>query len=308
MSIPTMAPEYQAMSAAVAENPSMSSLEPDAARALWAAFQVGEREPIGEIRDLAYPGAETPLGARLYRPEGNPLAVVLYIHGGGWVLGDIETHDVAMTGLVRRSDCAVVSINYRLAPESPFPGGLEDCYAALQWLETNGAELGLSGVPLVVSGDSAGGNLAAALCILARNRAGPIIDGQLLLYPVTDGRRASPSYTERGNGGLLSASDMEWFWNHYASSRDALSALASPLLCEELNDLPPAVIVTAEFDPLRDEARDYAERLKQADVRCATLHFADLPHGFLTSYQIAPASDQALTGIAEALRELVKTV
>jgi len=304
MRIPTLAPEYEVMCAAIAEAPAIPTLEPEAARAMWSAFLVGEREQIGEIRELQYPGVEGDLAARLYRPEGKPVAVVLFIHGGGWVLGDIETHDIAMTGLVERSGCAVLSINYRLAPETPFPGGLEDCFAALRWLEDNREALGLGGIPLIVSGDSAGGNLAAALCILTRNRAGPAIDGQLLLYPVTDARRSLPSYTERKSGGLLTASDMEWFWNHYVSGSAALSDLASPLLCETLAGLPPAIVVTAEFDPLRDEGKGYAERLKLAEVPCRVIHFDDLPHGFVTSYQISPASNAALTSIANALREL----
>jgi len=304
MSEPTLAPEFEAMCVSLAEAPPIPTLSVEAARGMWSAYLIGEREPIGEIRDLQIEGPVSRLDARLYRPQGPCAGVILFIHGGGWVLGDIGTHDIAVTGLVRRSGCAILSLNYRLAPETPFPGGLEDCFAALCQLNEQRAELGFADVPLFVAGDSAGGNLAAALSILARDRGGPVIDGQILLYPVTDGRRNQPSYSERGTGSLLTAADMEWFWTHYAPGDTALNPLASPLLCASLTNLPPAVVATAEFDPLRDEGRKYAVRLRQAGVACTELHFQDMPHGFLTSYQISPSADQAVTVIAGAIRDL----
>ena len=308
MSQPTLAPEFQAMCEALAQMPPIPTLTVAAARDMWKAFLVGEREPIGEISDLRIEGAVGELDARLYRPDGEPKGVILFLHGGGWVVGDIVTHDIGVTALVRRSDCAVLSVNYRLAPDTPFPGGLEDCYAALRWLDGHRDELGLADLPLMVSGDSAGGNLAAALAILARDRSGPGIDGQILLYPVTDGRRSLPSYIERGTGGLLTAADMEWFWSHYVSGEAALDPLASPLLHPDLTGLPPAVLVTAEFDPLRDEGREYAARLCDAGVACKVLHFDDLPHGFLTSYMLAPSADRAITEISGAIRELAEQI
>lgn len=308
MSQPTLAPEFQAMCEALAQFPPIPTLTVAAARDMWAAFAAGEREAIGDTIDLQIDGADGKLDARLYRPDGECRGIILFLHGGGWVLGDLASHDVGISALVRRSGCAVLSFQYRLAPETPFPGGLEDCYAALRWLDDHRTELNLLGIPMLVSGDSAGGNLAAALAILARDRGGPAIDGQILLYPVTDGRRSHPSYTERGTGGLLSAADMEWFWNHYAPGNTALDPLASPLLHPDLTGLPPTVLVTAEFDPLRDEGSEYAARLRDAGVACKVLHFDDLPHGFLTSYMLAPSADLAVTAVSDAISELAAEV
>ena len=293
-----IAPEFQPVLQALAAAPRIPDSSVEQARAMWEAFLPGEPEALEDVADLVVPGQTGPLPARLYRPSKEPAGIVLFLHGGGWVLGSLRSHDIAVRSLAKRSAWAILAIEYRLAPEAPFPAGLADCHAALDWLGEKRADLGLKDRPIIVAGDSAGGNLAAALAILVRDRGGPHLAGQVLIYPVTDGRADTPSYAERGEGGLLGAADMRWFWNHYAPAGAALDPLASPILQQDLSGLPPAAVVTAEFDPLRDEGRAYADALQASGVPVEHLHFPDLPHGFLTFAPISPASDRALTAIA----------
>lgn len=303
---PRLSPDYDPILAQLAAAPPIPTLSVESARAMWDMMDFGDAEPLAEVSDLSVSGSDGAIPARLYRPDGTPMALVVYFHGGGWVLGGLKSHDKALRGLAQRSGCAILSIDYRLAPEHPFPAGLDDAIAATRWAAANIGALDCGGARLVVAGDSAGGNLAAAVAIAARDGGGPAIAGQLLIYPVADAACDSASYAERGNGGLLSAADMAWFWSHYAPDTASRADPRASINCTaSLAGLPPAVVVTAEFDPLRDEGRRFADRLKLEGTPVNFLHFADQPHGFITFYQVAPSALAAMDRIATALRDLV---
>ena len=248
--------------------------------------------PVGEIVDGELEGAAGPLAYRLYRPASpGPHPVVIYFHGGGWVLGDEQSDDPFCRDLCRRSDMILVSVNYRHAPEHRFPAAAEDAYAATRWVAAHAAELGAQGGPVYVAGWSAGGNLAAVTCQLARDRGGPAIGGQLLVCPVTDSRFDRASYQENGEGYFLSRSLMYWFWDLYCSPAERTDPRVAPLR-GRLDGLPPAFIATAEFDPLRDEGQAYAQALSEAGVPVARFE----GHGhFHSSYTMV---DVVLTGVA----------
>lgn len=249
--------------------PPLESLSPDEARAFMDQTNA-VRPPgpdVGEIVDGTLPGPAGELEYRLYRPVGDgPHPIVVYYHGGGWVLGSHDSDDPFCRDLCVRSDAVIVSVNYRHAPEARFPAAIDDGFAALQWVAEHAVELG--GIPgrLAVAGWSAGANIAAVVSQLARDAGGPDIVGQLLLTPVTDCDLATGSYRENADGYVLTKPLMEWFWDHYADPSDRADPKASPLRAAELSDLPPAYIVTAEFDPLRDEGNAYAAALEKAGV------------------------------------------
>ncbi len=265
----------------------------------------GEPALVGEVRDILVPGPAGALPVRLYHPApGKKVPLVVYFHGGGWVIGDIEIVDKPCRALAAASGCVVASVNYRLSPETKFPGPVEDCYAATKWLSEHAGEIGADGRPLAVSGDSAGGNLAAAVCLMARDRGGPAIGFQLLIYPVTAPAKGtqSASYTENAENYLLTRGSMEWFWDHYlASPEDGRNPYASPLHAPNLAGLPPAMVVTAEFDPLRDEGIAYAQRLEDAGVKVTKSHHHGMVHGF---FWMAGAVDRGRTLTLEMGEEL----
>lgn len=246
----------------------------------------GEAEPVGEVIEKAIPvaGGEIPL--RIYVPTGaGPHPIVMYFHGGGFVFGDLEVVDKVARSLSNAAQASVISVGYRLAPEHRFPAAPEDCYAATKWAVDNALELGLDATRIAVSGDSAGGNLATVVAMLARDRQGPKIAYQLLLYPVTDARKDPglryPSRTAYGSGYLLSSAAMEWFFSHYfINADDASNPLASPIT-GVLTGLPPATVVTAGYDPLHDEGRSYADALSQAGVPVKYLPNPSMIHGFM---------------------------
>ncbi len=244
----------------------------------------GEPENVGEIRDILVPGPAGRLPVRVYHPSpGRPAPLVIYFHGGGWVIGDIEAVDKPCRALANASGCVVASVNYRLSPETKFPGPVEDCFAATRWLAEHAGEFGADGRRLAVSGDSAGGNLAAAVSLMARDRGGPAIAYQALIYPVTAPARGTEfaSYRDNAEGYLLTRGNMEWFWDHYlASPEDENNPYASPLRASDLSRLPPAMVVTAEFDPLRDEGLAYAQRLRDAGVQVKASHYEGMTHAF----------------------------
>ncbi len=247
----------------------LESMSPTDARAINAGG-AALRPPgpdVGEIVDGMYPGADGELPYRLYRPATpGPHPIVAYFHGGGWVLGNSESDDPFCRDLCLRSNVILISCDYRHAPEARFPAAVDDGYAAVQWIAKNAVSLG--GIPgeLAVAGWSAGANVAAVVCQTARDLGDPTITGQLLLTPVTDGTTTRASYIENGEGNLLTASLMDWFWDHYADPTDRSNPKASPLLAASVAGLPPACIVTAEFDPLRDQGNAYAEALQAAGV------------------------------------------
>ena len=279
---------------------------PQARMFLEQAFgnMVPNPEPMAEVRDFTVPGPAGRLPVRLYKPEGSgptpPL--VVYFHGGGWVIGSIEAYDATCRALASASGCAVASVEYRLAPETSFPAAPEDCYAATRWLAENAAEVGVDGERLAVAGDSAGGNLAAVVSLMARDQGGPRISYQVLIYPAVDVEGDYPSREENAEGYFLTTRAMRWFYGHYIQDESrAKDMLASPLLADDHSGLPPAMIIVAGYDPLRDEGEAYAEKLKEAGVEVKVSRNDGMIHGFAS---MIGALDDARASLAEMGQEL----
>jgi acetyl esterase len=259
--------------------------------------------PIHATEDLQLPGAAGPLRVRLYRPSpAADLPLIVFFHGGGFVFCDIEVYDDLCRFLSNFSGCALASVEYRLAPETRFPGPLEDCYSALQQLAERARSLKLDGSRLAVAGDSAGGNLAAATALVARDRKGPPLRYQALIYPALEPACSSVSQRAFANGYLLSQAVMQWYWNSYLSSpTDAAQPYATPLIAD-LSALPAATIVTAEFDPLRDEGEAYADRLRAAQVPVVGRRYLGMIHGFASLPYLTPVALRALADVGADLR------
>lgn len=261
--------------------PAFSSLSPDGARRFAKEMfpDPEQPEPVGDIMELSITDDDIPI--RVYIPEGEgPYPTLVYYHGGGWVIGDLDTHDETCRVLTNEADCMVISVDYRLAPEHKFPTPMEDCYAALEWAADNAETMQIDMDHLFVGGDSAGGNLAAAVALYARDNDGPSIAHQMLIYPVTDRNFETPSYKENGEGGMISEADMRWFWDHYLESDiDGKNPYASPLQAKSLDGLPPATIITCGLDPLRDEGSAYAQQLRDAGVPVTHHNYDDCIHG-----------------------------
>ena len=261
----------------------------------------GPGEPVAEVRDIEVEAACGAIPVRVYRPEGEgPLPVVAYVHGGGWMLGSIESFDTVVRALANASGAIVASIDYRLAPEAPFPAGLEDCLCAVKWLAANAAELGGDPARMAIAGDSAGGNLAT---IAARRLRGEIdLRLQVLIYPVTDAGCNTSSYRDFGTDHGLTAASMQRFWNLYLNGSDGMHADASPLRATDLAGSPPALVVTAEFDPLRDEGEAYAAALREAGVPAETRRVDGTVHGFWRWLAVADVSRRTVAEVGAALR------
>jgi acetyl esterase/lipase len=262
---------------------------------------------VGEISDGTLPGPAGDLAYRLYRPpSAGPHPLIAYFHGGGWVLGSQHADEPFCRDLCVRTRAVIVSANYRHAPEDRFSAAVDDAFGAVQWIAANAASLG--GIPgqLAVAGWSAGGNLAAVTCQLARDAGGPVITSQLLLTPVTDGDLGRPSYVENGDGFILTAALMRWFWGHYADDADRAHPKAAPLR-GTLTDLPPAVVVSAEFDPLRDEGDAYAEALAAAGVPVRQILARGHTHTSLTMVDAVISGAPVRAEMAEALSSFLKT-
>jgi len=259
---------------------------------------------VHSVEDLMIDGPAGAIPVRIYRPSAAPAPVHVHFHGGGWVIGDLDTHDRDCREICVGADCIVVAVDYRLAPEHIFPAAPEDCYAALCWATANLDSLCALPGAVSVGGDSAGGNLAAAVALMARDRNGPAIAMQLLIYPVTDATMESGSYRDNADGYLLSRTMMSWFWDHYCPDL-ALRAdpLASPIAAEDLAGLPPALVMTAEFDPLRDEGEAYAERLIAAGVEVEVRRFDGLIHGFFSQAGMIEAAREGVDLAVKALRK-----
>jgi len=281
--------------------PPLDSQDPATARAERAALAPDPVEDCHEIRDLDVDG----IAARLYSPtppaDGSPPGLLVFFHGGGWVIGDLDSHDNVCRALTNRSGHKVLSVDYRLAPEAPFPAGLDDCVASTRWAHEHGDELGIDPNRIAVGGDSAGANLAAVVCHIA---PAPIIF-QLLVYPVTDCRMNTSSYAENAEGYFLTASSMAWFVDHYLSGDEGSvdDPRVSPLLAndETLATCPPALVVTAGFDPLRDEGVAYANRLAELGVKVSHVHFAGQFHAFFSLPHVLSDAKTAHALAAEAL-------
>jgi acetyl esterase/lipase len=259
---------------------------------------------VGELIDSVLPGADgSELEYRLYRPAtAGPHPIVAYFHGGGWVLGSATSDDPLCRDLCVRSDVVIVSVNYRHAPEVRFPAAADDGLAAATWIADHAEELG--GIPgqLAVAGWSAGANVAAVTCQQAKLAGGPEIVGQLLLNPVTDSDFSRPSYTENADGFALTTGLMHWFWNHYADVADRTDPKAAPLLADDLSGLPPAMIVTSEFDPLRDEGDAYADALAAAGVPVDHLQAAGQTHTSISAVDVLITPVPIRERMANALR------
>jgi acetyl esterase len=262
---------------------------------------------VAECRDLACPGPAGPISLRLYRGLGlDPAAAVpgvLFFHGGGWVMGDLDTHDVTCRLLANAAGCAVIAVDYRLAPEHPFPAAADDAYAAFTWLAEHAPELAIDPARLAVCGDSAGGNLAAVVALMARERGGPALRAQVLVYPVVDLSLTQGSFATRADGFTLTRDAMTWFRDVYTPDRRHWTDWrAAPLHAPHHRDLPPAHIVTAGYDPLCDEGAQYAERLRAHGVAVDHKHYEGQMHGFLGAGKIIRAAGTAIGEIGSALR------
>ena len=264
----------------------------------------GEIEQVARVEDRRVPGPHGDIPVRVYTPEGQaPFPLLVYFHGGGWVIGGIDTHDNLCRQLAKKAGAVVVSVDYRLAPEHPFPAAPDDCYAATRWVAENAAVLGCDPGRIAVGGDSAGGNLAAVVSLMARDRGGPTLVHQLLIYPVVDAPSDNLSYRDNARDYLLTAEMMDWFWSHYrgagASDRHPL---ACPLRAASLRGLPPALVFTAEFDPLRDEGEAYGARLREEGVAVRVERYDGMIHGFFGMTALLEQARHAVDDAAATLK------
>jgi acetyl esterase len=259
------------------------------------------KEPLSRVEDRSL---ERGFRIRIYTPQGKgPFSLLVYFHGGGWVLGDLESHDDVCRSLSRRGSAVVISADYARAPEARFPRIMDDCEAALRWSSDHARELNADPARLVVAGDSAGGNLAAGLALRVRDHGGPAIAFQLLIYPVTERNFETASYREFATGYGLTQANMRWFWDCYLKDpADAENPEAAPLKARDLKGLPPALVISAEFDVLRDETEAYAKRLHEAGVRVSCVRFLGMNHGFLRMGALFPQADRALSMLADSFR------
>ncbi len=293
---------------AAAGLPSYPGLSPAEARQvmmLRTAAMAGEAPAVARLEDRWIQGPGGPLRVRIYTPAGRePFPILVYFHGGGFVVGSVDSHDKLCRAIANAGGCIVASVDYRLAPEHKFPAAVEDAYAATRWVADNAAALGADPDCISVGGDSAGGNLATVTALRARDVGGPRLCHQLLLYPVTNYGFDTPSYRENGSGYMLTRADMEWFWAHYlADEADGHHPHASPLRAEDLSGLPPALVLTAEFDPLRDEAEAYAARLREAGVPVTLTRYDGMVHNFVRLYASLDEGRKGLDQVGRALRE-----
>jgi acetyl esterase len=265
----------------------------------------GEPEPVARVDHRFIPGPTADLPVRIYRPDGaGPFPCIVYFHGSGFVISNIGIFDAPSRALANRTGCVVVSVNYQKAPEHKFPIPFEDCWASLQWVSQNTDELGIDRRKIVVMGDSAGGTLAAAVCIKARDEAGPPIAAQVLVHIPTEYGADTPSMIENAHGLLLERDDMLWFAEQYLRSpQDALDPYAAPARAGSFADLPPALVLTAEYDVLRDEGEQYADALRVAGVHVVTHRFAGMIHGFYGMVGALDAAKEAYVLIARFLTE-----
>lgn len=265
----------------------------------------GPGEAVAHVEDRVVPGpGGVGIPVRIYRPaDGGRLPVLVYFHGGGWVIGSLDTHDGSCRMLANRSGCAIVSVDYRLAPEHRFPAAADDCLAATRWVAANAAAIGCDPARIAVGGDSAGGNLAAVVALRTRDEGGPALVHQLLVYPVTDANLDTASYRENAEGYFLTREGMRWFWQHYAPAAEARAhPHASPLRASDLRGLPPATVITAEYDPLRDEGEAYAARLREAGVATRLTRYDGVIHGFFGMHGLVDQAGLAVEEAAAALR------
>jgi acetyl esterase len=292
------------------DHPPLHKVSAAEARRLYSegrAAVAAEPEPVAEVRQVAIPGpGGDPLELRIYKPittKPGLLPALLYMHGGGWVIGDLESHDSLCRSFTNGAGCVTVSVHYRLAPEAKFPAAVEDAWTALLWLASRSAELGIDAERIAVGGDSAGGNLAAVLCLRGRDTGQPKIAFQLLIYPATDLAASSESQRAFGEGLLLTRAMQTWFRGQYlGSEQDILDWQASPLRAVRFDGLPPAFILTAEFDPLRDEGEEFGRRLIQAGVPVTVWRIQGQIHGFLPMGRVMSVAPAVVRTLSRALQ------
>jgi acetyl esterase len=304
----TLQPEIEAQLArmAAAGSPPLERQSVAQARRIHvegAAALAGPPAEVAAVDDQTIPGPAGDLRVRVYTPHGEPpFPIVVWFHGGGWVVGTLDSYDTVCRALAAAVPAVVVAADYRLAPEHRYPAAVEDAYAATLWASRNAAGLGGTQQRLAVAGDSAGGNLAAVVALGARDRGGPAIGFQLLVYPITDVAMDTASYREHADGYYLTAAGMRWYWDHYLGGADGTAPDASPLRAAFLGALPPALVITAEHDVLRDEGEAYAARLRDAGVPAAVSRYPGMVHGFFRWRAVTPAADAAIQEAAAALR------
>ena len=287
--------------------PAYQDLSPTEARKqmLELAPPVDPLLSVKKVEDRSIPGPESDIPIRLYYPKGNPpFPAVVYFHGGGWVIGDLDTHHSFCHALANTSSCLIVSVDYRLAPEHRYPAAVEDAYAATKWVAENAAVMQADPDRLAVCGDSAGGHLAAVVAMMARDRKGPPIELQILIYPITDFNFDTPSYLENREGYVLTRDLMQWFWNHFiADEADANDPYVCPLQASKLSDLPGALIITAEYDPLRDEGEAYGEKMRAAGVNVKLTRYSGMMHAFIRMTAHLDKAKEALDEVSGTIRE-----
>jgi len=293
---------------AAAGEPPMSTLTPEQNRERTAGLNAlsGAAKPVAKAESRMIPVEGGEIELRIYTPAGDgPFPLFVYIHGGGWVIGDVDTVDSLCRNMAHESESVVASVNYRLAPEHKFPVPVEDCYTAVQWVSGHARQLNGDASRLAVGGDSAGGNLAAVVSQLAKERGGPAISYQVLVYPVTQAGLETTSYRENGEGYFLTVDSMDWFFRQYLNAdEEKADVRVSPLLAKDLSGLPPALVITAEYDPLRDEGEMYAERLRQAGVAVELTRYEGMIHGFFWMAGIMEQGAKAISQVSGRLRSV----
>lgn len=266
----------------------------------------GPKMLVAKVEEYMIPVEDAEITGRVYTPEGQGLfPIFIYLHGGGWVLGDLETVDSLCRSIANKAKCIVVSVDYRLAPEHRFPTAFEDCYTASRWIAVHAKEWNGDPERIAIGGDSAGGNLAAAVTLKAKHEKEPIFNAQVLVYPVTDLTFTTSSYEENEEGYFLTHESMMWFRNHYLPNKEDWSNVyAAPLLAEDFSELPPTLVITAEYDPLRDEGLAYADKLEKAGVQVESTCYEGMIHGFFWMDGMMDKGKEAIEQVASYLNKV----
>ncbi len=287
--------------------PAMNTLSVEEVRASYDAMAQfgGTPEEVHAVEDRKLPGPAGEIPVRIYTPKGeSPFPILVFFHGGGWTIGTLNGYDGVCRALTNQAQCIVVSVDYRLAPEHKFPAAVEDAYAATVWVAQNAASISGDPARIAVGGDSAGGNLSAVVSQMARDKGGPKLVYQLLIYPATDYFiPGTASMHENADGYFLTRDSIVWFWNHYSNSEeDAHNPMMAPIYAKDFHNLPPALVITAEYDPLRDEGEMYAAKLQEAGVNVTSTRYNGMIHGFFTMGGFMDQSKVAIAEAAAALR------